>query len=178
MMHRNTQIIGGMSALLCIFAIGSFVMITYLVESKKILLEEERMAAAVAKAQYEQLASLVRLVDETAPERTELTSRVLTEEGMVDFLSLVETVAKEQGVKLTTDSLTVKDVSARFEQLDVQVSFEGSYDAVTHVLRLLEVLPYQSSIASVVVTRTEVTEEGADAWNAAVEFSVTKFKKQ
>src|SRR5690606_5770932 len=99
-------------------------------------------------------------------------SRILEEEEVINFLALVETLGKEQGVELTTSALTVQPLDNVFEYLVMNVQIKGGYESVTHLIALFENLPYQSTLGKLQIRR----EEGG-VWIAQFELRVTKFKK-
>lgn len=154
-------------------AVSAYVFFFFSVEKQKEKFIAERTARAEASARKEALSALMRTLDETKEERTDLFTRVLQEEDVIDLLALIETVGKEQGVVLTTNSLTVEPINATFESLVVSIDVEGPLTGVMHVLKLLEHLPYQSSVRNVQVLRNE-SEEG---WKSTYDVRVTKYKK-
>lgn len=175
-MHHNTKIIAGMSGILLLAALSAFAGFTYIVSKKKGELEVQLQAAAAAKAHERELSSLVRVVKETQDEREELNTYMLTEGEIIGFLSLIETVAKEQGVELKTSQLTEQEASVTFERLNIRTLVSGPYAAVARTLAIFEELPYQSSLPNVALTKRD-DEQGGDSWSGEVEIVVTKFKK-
>ncbi len=174
-MHKKTKIVAGVVTAVCAVTIVFFAGALYMLSQKKEALSISVAQIATARARESELAALARLVDSTQSERVELHTRVLGEEGVIDFLSLIETLAKEQGVVLITKALTVEDAPPSFESLKVTLSLSGSNDALLHVLEILEVLPYQASVVSATVTNSGAGSE--DEWTADVELIVTKLKK-
>ncbi len=174
-MHQKTKIVAGVTVVICAIMIAIFAGALYILSQKKEALRESATQVATAKARASELTALVRLADDTQAERAELHTRVLAKEGVIDFLSLIETLAKEQRVTLKTNTLTVNDVSSSFELLTVNVSLSGSNDAVLHVIEILETLPYQAEVVRVSITNNGLI--GEDVWQADVELVVTKMKK-
>ena len=174
MFHINTKIIATFGILLFMVSVGACALFFYKVSEQKTLLQSKVSERAVAKAHQESLSDLMKTLENTKTERESLISRILGENGVVDFLTLIESIEKEQNVTLKTDSLTVEPISDMFERLVVNISVTGSYASVVHVLKLLEQLPYQSAIRKTNIGREGKTEE---VWKGVFELSVTKFKK-
>ncbi len=174
-MHKKTKIVAGITIAVCVATIVFFVGALYMLSQKKEALGVLAAQIATAKARENELAALVRLVEGTETERLELQTRVLDEEGVIDFLSLIETLSKEQGVSLKTNTLTVSELSPLFESLNASVTLTGSNDAVLHVLEILEALPYQTAIVAASLTNDGVVDEGV--WQANIDLAVTKMKK-
>lgn len=162
-----------MGAILLLVALTAFIGVSYVVGIKKGELATQLETAAAAKAHERELASLVRVVNDTKQEREELDSYVLSDEGVIDFLTLIESVAKEQGVELKTSNLTEQDGGATFERVGALVTVAGTYESIAQTLAIFESLPYQSGITSIVLTKDADSENG---WAAQIELAVTKFK--
>lgn len=174
MFHINTKIIATFGFLLLVVSVVACVLFFYKVSEQKTLLQNKVSERAVARAHQESLTELVKILEDTKVERESLISRILGENGVVDFLTLIESIEKEQNVTLKTDSLTVEPISDIFERLVINISVTGSYSSVVHVLKLLEQLPYQSTIRKTNIGREGKTD---DVWKGIFELSVTKFKK-
>ena len=174
MFHINTKIIAALGGVLLIVSVGACVLFFYRVTEQRVLLQNKVSERAVAKARQSSLTELTKTLEDTKVARESLISRILSENGVVDFLTLIESIEKEQGVEIKTDSLTVEPISEVFEKLVVNISVTGSYTSVVHVLKLLEHLPYQSSLRKVSIGRED---RSANVWKGMFELSVTKFKK-
>lgn len=172
MIYRSTTIIAIVG--LTLFIVGACVLgiFFYVVEKEKVAYELQTLEQAKREAYYKTLETLTRTLEETENERTSLSSRVLKEENVVEFLALIESIGREQGVVLSTDSLVVEPVDEIFESLVVQVSVEGSYDAVMHVLTIFEHLPYKSSIHGVSLDKSV-----NNIWRSSYSIRVIQFKK-
>lgn len=175
MIHTRTKIIAFISVGLCLGALGVYGALSWIVNSHKAQLHEERLRAAEAEVQARALTALQETVKNSAEDRAKLQGYILSDEAIVDFLSLIERTAKEQGVQLTTNNLTAVPIDDVFEELQVTVSIEGSFDGVMRMLRILENIPEQSSLPRVVLTQTEGV--GSSVWEASVDIHVTKYKK-
>jgi len=174
MLHKSTKIIAVTGILFFLICIGVFSVFLHVVTKQKTEFTEQTAENIRAEAHHESLASLMETLEKTKDERESLTSRVLREEDVIDFLALIESLGKEQGVILSTNSLTVEPIDAVFETLIVNVGVEGSYAGVMQVLKILEHLPYQTAISGF-----QVTHGGEDdaTWKSTYNVRVTKFKK-
>ena len=174
MFHINTKIIATIGGVLLLASVGACVLFFYTVTEQRVLLQNKVSERAIAKARHSSLTELTKTLEDTKSARESLISRILSENGVVDFLTLIESIEKEQGVQIKTDSLTVEPISEVFEKLVINISVSGSYASVVQVLKLLEHLPYQSSIRKTSIGREE---RSTDVWKGMFEISVTKFKK-
>ncbi len=174
MIHTNTKIIAGVStAFLCVCMMVSFFFIQK-VESQKDLHRVKAQERMHMLERERSLEALTQMLAETEGERETLTSRILQEEDVIDFLALVNSLGKEQGVALVTNALKVDaiDKDQTFEMLVVSIGLKGSYESVAHVVSLFEHIPYQSSL-----TKLRMTQDEDGEWSASFDLSVTKFKK-
>lgn len=175
MVHQNTKTITGVSLIVLIVSLGVAIWLFLETQSRRTALEAAQVTFAQAQAHKLALKELLKTVTDTAPERAELTSRIVGKDSVIELLSLIETVGTEQGVKLTTDSLATSPMNDIFESLEVHLSAEGSYRSVIHTLSVLEQLPYQSSITAVNLNKNEQST-GEASWKATFTLKVTKFK--
>lgn len=175
MLHKSTKIVTGIAVILFVFSVAVGSVFFGMVTKQKNALAELTMTRAQAKAHQESLTALTRTLEETQEARDVLIAQILKEEDVIDLLALIESLGGEQGVTFTTNSLTVEPVSDSFEKLVVDMSVEGSYASVMHVLTLLENLPYQASVRRAHVSKS--VDEDSVVWKGEFELSVTKFKK-
>lgn len=175
MFSKHTQLIAGIGTLFFVGCVTSLVVFVYAIEDKKNELLEKSQEEAKQEFHRKSLTTLTEALNTSKDEREFLLARILKEEDVIEFLTLVETIGKEQGVSLTTNSLTVQPINNSFETLVVNVSVEGVYPAIMHTLKLFEHLPYQVTLTTV---RLEKINEGTEGvWRSLYEIRVTKFKK-
>lgn len=175
MVHNKTKIIIGIATTLLLVTVGMCAGFFYLVEQHKLTLNEQMIKIAQERTRKDNLAALVRTVESSKEERSNFTSRIITEEQVIDLLALIETVGREQGTTLATKSLTANPLNATFEELEIHLEATGTYEAVVNTLGLLEQLPYQSRVTQVLITNSG--DEEKIEWNASFVVLVTKFKK-
>jgi Tfp pilus assembly protein PilO len=174
MSHRGTKIIAVVSALLFLTGVAGWTVAFVVVNNQKETYLENERARAEREAFASRNTNLIASLEKTQEERTLLTAQIIHEEDVIDLLSLIETLGKEQGVLLTTKSLTVDSVDNTFETLAIQLEVEGSYEAVTHMLNLLEHIPHHVTVESVQLT-TQSSDEFA--WQGQYQLRVSKYKK-
>jgi hypothetical protein len=176
MIHTRTKIIALISLGLCLGSLLLYGGMFYVVNGQKQNLYDARLKAAEAEMQARALSALEETVRRSTEDRAKLQGYILAEESIIDFLSLVEVTAREQGVKLDP-RLEVAPIDDVFEELRFNMSIDGSFDGVMRMLRIIETLPGQGWVPSVSITRAG--EEGAtdDMWRAVISLVVTKYKK-
>lgn len=174
MIHRRTKIIALLAVSLFLGAVLVYASFTTLLLKHKETLRTERAAVADAEMQKKSLSTLEGIVRDSALERETLHGYILEDERVIDLLSLIETMAAEQGVILKTNTLTKSPIDDTFEELHLTVSVKGSFDRIMPVLMLLETLPQQSMIKSVTFTKSE--QEGEITWLGVIDIGVTKYQ--
>lgn len=172
--HKSTRVIAVIGGLLCLGSIFLYWGFFHLVEQHKIHLEEMRDTHARIEQNRDTFTALVARLDETRGERASLQKRLLTEEGVIDFLTLIENVGREQQVLLKTNTITIHPINEVFETVVINLSVEGAYPALVKVLTLFEYLPYQVSIRNVQFSAME--GEKKDTWSSTYDIEVTQFK--
>lgn len=176
MVHKNTKTMAIIGILVLLASLVLSVSFFTVIRGHRDALQNEKNALATEKAHQEALNALLHTVESSEHERTELASRVVHDDAVINFLSLFETVGKEQGVLLKTDSLATTPLNDLFETLEVHVSIKGPYASIMRVLTLFEHLPYQSSVTSVNITHAN-QGNGTEPWSGSFVLLVTKFKK-
>lgn len=175
MIHTRTKIIALIAAGLFLGALGAYAGFVFILSNHKETLLAERAAVADVEMQKKTLDALLKVVDDSAPEREKMREYILDDERVIDLLSLIETLAAEQGVKLTTSALAVTPIDDTFEELGLTVAVAGPFPRIMRVLKLLESWPQQSKIPKILFTKVET--EGAVEWQGTIDMRVTKFKK-
>lgn len=177
MYTSETKLFFVFSILAFLLAIGAAGGVGYLVWQKDLAYEERLAARALRIATEKEAKSLGHLAEETAADRKELSGYILTEDTVVDFLSMIGTLGRAKGVTTETRSLAVESIegSDTFEYLTLEVGVLGSFSSVVEMLSLLETVPYQVQVRSAAVDRASDIQ-GAILWRGAYRLSVTKYK--
>lgn len=116
------------------------------------------------------------LVSETINElgsRSRLRALVLlSESDTIEFLGNVESIAEARGVSVTTIELKEEKITdPHFNELLATFSLRGDEEEVERVLKLMELLPYRSTINSLMLNRA------AGVTSATVVLRVSTIKK-
>lgn len=148
-----------------VLVIGGLLVVTWqinklggeLVKNTKLIKRQQELA--------EEHGRLSTLLAETTEERAALSQLVLSraDNEVVTFLSYLDSLAEQMGVEMQTDTLTIEeDDDSDFDTLELQVLLDGSEDRVFYMLKLLENLPYHSSLSDITFARPE-TDNSAKA---------------
>jgi len=99
----------------------------------------------------QQLSALEALAKNTSTERGRLASYIVQDQGVINFLALVESVARAHGVTPNTQLITPTPLPGEtlFENLVVTLSLSGSFEGIQSVIAQYENLPYQVHIEHV-----------------------------
>jgi hypothetical protein len=176
MVRNNTKIFAGISITICMVCVFVSAGFLYVITKQKTHYTEMSTESARIKANQSSLDELIHTLDETTDARATLATSILTEEKVIDFLALIESIGTEQGVALTTNSLTIEPIDTTFETVVITVGVKGQYAAILHVLKLLEQIPYSSSVRNVQMQSADI--EHADKWEGVFEMRVIKFVKK
>lgn len=177
MSRIHTKIIAATSIVFLCASIGATYIFVERVNAKKTAYAEKVVARAEMLEHERSLETLTQALETTKDERESLVTRVLRadEDDFIAFLALIENIGKEQQVILNKSGVVIKSIDAVFEEVVMNIEVRGGYDQVTHVVRLFEYLPYQSSLNKLKLFKEG--EEGNEEWRATFEIQVTKFKK-
>lgn len=175
-LNTRTKIISSLALSLFVVSLVSFAGLVGLISKSDRELETYKLELAKNQSYEQEFQMLSRLVDESVEERKQIESHILKEEGVIDFLALLEALGAEQGATVKTASLEVSEPTGGFEEVSLTVSVEGSYLQVVHVLKELEMLPYQSRITNIALERQSGGEE-LYQWRGTFKLHVTKYTK-
>lgn len=140
---------------------------------------EEKVREGMAQQAKEteeqrQFVALEKEYVESEKDRRMLKNFVVAKEGATDFLELVESMGRAQGLKVAIKSAQDQALkeSTTFELLVISLEVSGSYTSLTSFLPLIESLPYQTEIAS--VSLEQIGGEGE--WRGLFDLRVVKEK--
>lgn len=115
------------------------------------------------------------LVAETASLRSKLQGFVVGNDEAVSFIEMLEVTARDIGADATIDSVTPGDLDQpNLESLRLVLKIKGTWLEAVRYLGLLELLPFQSTVERVKVSRSG--DGGSDPWRLDVTLSVLKEK--
>ena len=160
MITRTTKQLGLITSFLFVVVISAAAVLVYsIIHQGQTLLQKSQLVADQL-VQEQTYASLDRLMRSSATERQELGRYVLTEPETIAFLSTVEGVATAQTATLKTDSLKV-DKGKTFNTLVVSLTITGQQTSVEQVLRILETLPYDSYLNTLILQTSDIGDTTA-----------------
>jgi len=143
----------------------------YLIDKEGEELKRQMEVIGKDKLMQEQYYSLQEILNQTKSEHTELANYLLTKDNTINFLNEIETMARDMGLKLTTDSLAVSALpNPQFEAIDLRIRVEGERTTLLAFLSVLENLPYFSRINELNLNAVK----GSDGaiWSASVSLMV------
>ncbi len=171
MIQKNTQIIAITATIFFLLSVLASWMFIREVEQKKGVYASAILLESEMNHRERSLNEITEKLEDTKTERESLKTRILKEEDFIDFLALIEALGDEQGVELTTNSLSESEINNEFDELIMRVNLVGPYDPVMHTIAIFEHMPYQSSINEMSLIQTS---DGK--WNALFEFRLAKYK--
>lgn len=175
MITKRTKTISIISTVIFLGSAIVFGGLLYAVSVRQMSLQELAREQSVAEAKRNQLTALADLVENTKEDRETLTSYVVAENSVIDFLSLIEETARGQGLAIETQSLNVRPLNEDeiFELLTLTARVEGPLDGVLQMGALFESLPYQVTVSSVTFENVGRNNTGT-AWKGIFNIEVTK----
>lgn len=174
MISKNTKILVAVSVL---FFTGSLIVCGIFIQrvsAQKVQYTEKNIERLEMIERENAFDTMNATLEETVREREVLTQTVLAHDGLIQFLAFIEELSREQGVLLTTSSLSEISINETFQDLVIDARVEGSYASVMHVMKLFEHLPYQINLHTVSLERQLVS---TNQWIGSFEIHVTQFKK-
>ena len=128
-----------------------------------------------------QLRGVQNLIRDTEGDREKLNSYFVSNEGIVDFLEVIEGLEQYTGAEVSIKTVGVNDPGEfeNIEQLELNLTAEGSWEAVYHFFVLIESLPYRIDLNRVQFNSVgkSVSEEGTvDKWRGIFVLSAAKIK--
>lgn len=159
----STKIVFIVSSVLALVAGSSLTALVYIIDKDANALAEQSAALALREAEEKERLDTARLLEDTLEERTELKTHVLTESSIITFITDLETIAAQQALEFTTQTITpAVTPDPLFDQLTIEFSFTGKQEQVVFLLELLESLPYHSTIQTVSVREINPEQSSAN----------------
>lgn len=116
------------------------------------------------------------LVADTASLREELALRIVSKEGAVPFIELLETAGASVGARVSIESIRANELSGSptAEELELSLRITGTWASVVRFVGLLELLPYKAEVHQVLISRTESSL--GRPWEARASLTAVKEK--
>lgn len=174
MTSKSTHVIALIGVAVCVVSMAVYGLILREVTQQRAKLSETQAMNVKIGRQKQSYQSLLTQLADSKDDRALLKSRILTDEGVIDFLSLIESAGREQQVVLTTNSIITQPINNTFETVVINVSVEGAYAPLVRLLILFEQLPYQATLYNVVFMH--LSEGKEDIWKSTYDIYITKYK--
>ncbi len=153
MVQKQTKFVAFIASTLFVAATIALIYGWYELQAKSQAIEATAAAVGTSLAQGEAYEELVSQLEATTAEREKLMSYMLAEDETVGFLATLETIAAEQGIEFTTNTLTLAD-STEQKQLEINFAVAGNESSVLQFIHILELLPYHSRLQSISIDRS------------------------
>lgn len=116
-----------------------------------------QIAGEISKqTQREQILALTRQsLADTKDQRAKLDALALPSDGAADFIDAVEQTAKGAGVSIDIGSVSVTPKKGSFDALSLSVTAGGSFSSAIRFLKLVETLPYASTVSAIALNAVE-----------------------
>jgi hypothetical protein len=124
---------------------------------------------ATELAQQDSFFRLQRLAENTTNEREQIQDLFLVSNSdSIDFLNLVEGLAPQEGVQLSTEQVEeIQTAEGQPDWVKIDFTFSGSREAVENFVQIIETLPYVLRVDYLSMNLTSGSE-----WRAEVTVKV------
>ncbi len=128
---------------------------------KAVAAQASELAAEVRREESTQI--LAALLEDLSGDTSKLDAFFISPDGAVGVIEDIEALSSVIGAPLSVADVRIEDENAETGEgtLSMNVSAEGSWRSTTHLLTLLDTLPFQSELNS--VTLTLINDEDSDA---------------
>ena len=129
----------------------------------------------------QQLRDAQNFIRDTEDDRAKLNSYFVSNEGIVDFLEVIEGLEQYAEVEVSIKTIGENDTGEfeSVEQLELNLTAEGSWGAVYHFFALLESLPHSIDMSRVQfnsIGENVNGEDTTDKWRGIFILSADKIK--
>lgn len=113
----------------------------------------------------ESMHILSALLKDLSGETTKLDAFFVSPDGAVGVIEDLEALSSVVGVPITVSDVRIEDQDAKTGEgtLSMNVAASGSWRSMTHVLTLLDALPFQGQLGSVTLTLIDAESDKASA---------------
>ena len=128
---------------------------------KAVAAQASELAAEVQREESTQI--LASLLKDLSEDTSKLDAFFISPEGAVSVIEDIEGLSSVVGASISVADVHIEDENAETGEgtLTMNVSAEGSWRSMRHLLTLLDTLPFQSELTS--VTLTLVSDEDSEA---------------
>lgn len=171
-----------MSTIICIIiwcAAGLFFWFIYKQKNSADDLAKETTSLS---SQKEEIKAMARDIEQVKPVASDLDVFVVsgTQEGIVSFIEIVESLGASSNVVLKVSSVDVFELEDRnlaedYETLSLGLEATGGWQNIFHFLNLLETLPYKLTIKQANLSTVGILED-IQQWRGNFILNVIKFR--
>lgn len=141
-------------------------------------------AIVIQSAKKEQFQLIKSVLSEINPDIRSLSARLVDTEGTIAIIESVESLGRSIGMEAKINSVGVKGADPKSkdaknqttENLLLNFSVSGPWDKVYRFLKIVEHLPYKTSIQNVSLNR--ISADKVSVWNGSFSISILKNKMQ
>jgi hypothetical protein len=159
-----------MSLVTATITTSAFAFFFYKISQQGLQLQEQIAFLQESRTKESSYFRLNKLAQETEVKRNLLTEPFFNEEGdSIIFLGEIESLATALGLDLETESLEkVVNKDTNEEKIKITFSYAGKKDTVLNFSKLMEVIPYHSSVESL-----DLKSVGDNNWNGELTILIT-----
>ena len=141
--------------------------VLYFTRAQGVKLEEQMEVVNTKRILENTYNDLVQTLKATEVEHKELAGYFLTETQTIQFLSEIESIARNLGLSIVTDSLEVQPLpKENFETILLRLRVQGDKETLLGFIKILENVPYFSHVKELEL------QQQAGVWSANVKLMV------
>ncbi len=114
---------------------------------------------------------LVKIYDNSKDDRTKVSSFLVKEDKIVNFIEMVEKVGNDSHIDLELSSISNDDAKVK-----AQVNAKGSWSGILTALTMIENLPVSSTISNVKMNVAGSPVKGARDWSLSLDIEALMIK--
>jgi len=163
-------------AVLDICALGIYGFLFYQVKAKTeniSVLTSQLETVQKQESEYRKIEDTIKGLQDRS---NELDTYIVQEKNLLDFIKIIESIAKKQSVVIKTEikknEPTKGETNIKF---DFTITVDGKWDNIQNMLALVENLPYNILVSNFTVRENDA-EEGTPSWSGAIKFSIVAQK--
>lgn len=174
---------------LLVFAMFVFIYIVYAdIKSKNERISLLSNSSTFSNSRLDYLISTGRIIRDLDADIERINNSIVAKDGAVKFIESLESIARDRGLSIVIDSLTLKDSpesgsgSSSVAILEIRAKTQGGWASTYRFLAELESLPFKIRVNqfSLVNTMAESDTKKADdtdgKWQSAFEINVLEYK--
>lgn len=159
----NIQILVASFAMFATAVVGATAFYLHFAATVAAYTEQEQLIADTEEKERA-AAELRQVLEDSSEERAALDEYFLDVVQVAEFLEMVEQFAADNGIVMDSQELRTTDANDHgIAMVRVPYEIQGSDQAVTRFLEMMETLPYQSEVRSVHIQRADTPDGGSRA---------------